>query len=123
MNIKFPNNVLYPSPLKSPKRRSRIRHQLGNIYLIADNPPEPVYCVLAQVDFGVVVLICLENHTNRWAEPVAVEDTRKISQKEFIKICNGIKAIYIGRLEDVLKIIPSKRPEDVLINRIFGEEK
>ena len=120
MNIKLPNSVLYPPSIK---QQPEIRHQVGNVYHI-DSKDTSVDCVLAQVGRALVTPICLENNTNRWTEPVEVKTAQEISEKEFAKICgDNVRFTYVGRLEDVLKITPVRHPEDVLINRIFGEEK
>ena len=124
MNINLPNSVLYPS---LPKQQSGIKHRVGNVYLAISEHNTREYYVLANVAFGCVTLICISNNdANRWVEPVKVKDMRNTSQKEIGKILGLLKQAkftYIGRLEDVLKIIPSRRSEDILTARIFGEEE
>jgi len=102
MNIRFPNNVLYPSSIK---QQLEIRHRVGNVYHI-DSKDTFVYCVLAQVGKGLITPICLENTANRWREPVKVKYMEEISEEEFVRIRgHDTRFTYIGRLEDVLKII------------------
>jgi len=109
MNINFPNNVLYPLPTK---QLSEITHRVGNVYFVEDYGGQynySVYCVLAQVGFSQIALMCLTNNTNRWCSPIAVRHIQKISQKEFDKICDNrdgekpqIQATYVGRLEALI---------------------
>ena len=118
MNIRFPNNVLYPS---SSKQLPKIRHRVGNVYHI-DSKDTSVYCVLAQVGIGKIVLICLENDTNRWIEPIVVKNVHEISQEEFEEIRDDLteeEIVYVGRLENVIVITADDSCD---LSKSFGEE-
>lgn len=124
MNLNFTNSVLYPTIRQF---KSKVKHQVGNVYHIDDDGS--FYAVLAQVEENTVALICLENSANRYSAPFRVKSIRSISPKEFIELsgslnCAQVEIVYIGRVEDVLKVtVPPLTSAELFLNKIFGEDK
>ncbi len=99
MNIKFSNRILYPLSPLIPRT-----YQPGDVFVVDDDVGECVCCVLAQVGLGMISLMLLGNDTNRWREPVSVDNIGKISQEEFEKIRGNYRSAYLGRLESFLRL-------------------
>ena len=91
MNLPFTNEQLYPK---------QVTHRVGNVYDIGG-----YWYLLTQSDnWNLIVLAGLNNFSNRWENPVKVNDLFFITEDEFSRISNNTlnRVTYIGMIEDYI---------------------
>ena len=97
MNLPFTNEQLYP--------RKSVTHRVGNVYDICGHG----WHLLTQVEISHVVLVGLNNLSNRWDNPKKVKDAYFITENEFSHMIeigvdgnDSVDVRYVGKIEDFI---------------------